>query len=238
MNKIFLKLLQCASLLCFSMFVFVSCDDDENTVPVIESVWSNMSTSPIQQVVYAYPGQTVSLRGSGFSGVNTVTVNGMDVDLTRTHIYNTDKSIILTLPADVATSTNTGATYLKVSAGGNEAVYEPFYVKNVSEQPKLSSGLGGIGFSSTILVPGSTLTITGENLDGVTEVYLPLVFDEKVKCEFDPSQTNTDKAIYVIVPDGVNFARGQAEIVMTKVYEPTEAEYEERLYSDVINFSN
>lgn len=234
-KKIILKSLQYTSLLCFFPFACTSCDKDDASMPVIESVWSNMSSAPIHQIEYAYPGQTISLRGSGFSGANMVIVNGTKIGLTASQIYNTDQSIIVRLPGDVATMWEDGETYLKVRVGENEAIYEPFYVKSTAEQPVLNAATA---FSSTILVPGSTLTISGTNLDGATEVYLPLVFDQKVKCEFDPSRMNTDTRLYVIVPEGVKFARGQAEIVMTKTCEFNGAEYVERLYSNITNFSN
>ena len=238
MNKEILKLLQYTGMLCIFLSSFSSCNKEEVSMPVIDSVWSNMSSSPIHQIEYAYPDQTINLRGSGLSGVDRLIVNGTEVDLTPSYIYCTDKSIIVRLPSDVATMWENGETYLKVVVDGNEAVYEPFYIKNTSEMPALSSGIEGSGFSSTLLVPGSVLTITGRNLGGVTEVYLPTVFDQKVKCEFDSSQTNDNENIYVIVPDGVNFARGQAEIVMTKTCGLNGMEYVERLYSDMINFSN
>ena len=69
-------------------------------------------------------------------------------------------------------------------------------------------------------------------------MYLPLAFDQKVKCELDPAQPSSDTEVYVIVPDGVNFAEGQVEVVMHKVYAPTGAEYTDKAYSEVTNFTN
>lgn len=218
---------------CFSVFSCLSCDNDDSpSSPRIDAVWSNMNTQPIEQVQCAYPRQTVSLRGEGFKGVEKVTVNGYDIDLAENQIYNTDRSIIIVLPQDVATTTATGEAYLKVENSAGEAVYQPFYVFTEDEQPVITK------FSATTLTPGSQLCITGENLGGATEVYLPLAFDQKVKCEFDPAQANSDTEVYVIVPEGVSFAQGQVEIVMTKTFAATGAEYVTKTYSDVTNFSN
>lgn len=218
---------------CFSVFSCLSCDNDDSpSSPRIDAVWSNMNTQPIEQVQCAYPRQTVSLRGEGFKGVEKVTVNGYDIDLAENQIYNTDRSIIIVLPQDVATTTATGEAYLKVENSAGEAVYQPFYVFTEDEQPVITK------FSATALTPGATLCITGENLGGATEVYLPLAFDQKVKCEFDPAQANSDTEVYVIVPEGVSFAQGQVEIVMTKTFAATGAEYVTKTYSDVTNFSN
>lgn len=233
MDKIILKSSVLAATACLFVFSCMSCGSDDGvTRPSIESVWSNMTTQPVEPVACAYPGQTISLRGSGFSGVNTLTVNGMDIDLTETQFYNTDRSIIIVLPDDVATTTDTGAAYLKVSNAAGEATYQPFYVFSADEQPEITS------VSSTTLTAGSTLCIAGANLGGATEVYLPLAFDQKVKCGFDTARTNSDTEVYVIVPDGVSFAQGKVEVVMTKTYAATGDEYVEKVYSNEYNFSN
>ena len=233
MNKIIMKSSLLVLVACFSVFSCLSCDnDDDLSAPRIDAVWSNMNTQPLEQVQCAYPRQTVSLRGEGFKGVEKVTVNGYDIDLAENQIYNTDRSIIIVLPQDVATTTATGEAYLKVENSAGEAVYQPFYVFTEDEQPVINK------FSATALTPGATLCITGENLGGATEVYLPLAFDQKVKCEFDPAQANSDTEVYVIVPEGVSFAQGQVEIVMTKTFAATGAEYVTKTYSDVTNFSN
>ena len=222
-----------AMVACFSVFSCLSCDNDDSpSSPRIESVWSNMNTQPIEQVSAAYHGQTVSLRGSGFKGVEKVTVNGYDIDLTENQIYNTDKSIIFVIPVETPGSGDTGLAEIKVENSAGEAVYAPFYTGTEAEQPKITS------IGATVLTPGSSLRLAGENLGGATEVYLPLAFEQKVKCEFDPAQANSDTEVFVIVPDGVSFAQGQVEIVMTKTFAATGAEYVAKAYSDVTNFSN
>ena len=214
------------------MFSCYSCADYGNSAPEIESVWTNMDSQPIEQVVYAYPNQTICLRGSSFTGVNRLNVNGSEIDLTDTQIYNTDGSIIIALPEDVATTTATGTAFLKVSNNVGEAVYETFYVFDNDLKPRISS------FSTTTLVAGSTLRIAGENLDGAVEVYLPLSFNQKVQYWLDREQTNSSTELFVIVPSNVNFAQGQVEIVMNKTYAATGDEYVEKVYSDVTDFSN
>lgn len=218
---------------CLCVFSCFSCGNNDGlSAPQIESIWSNMSTQPIEQVACSYPQQTICLRGSGFSGVSKLNVNGTEIDLTDTKIYNTDNSIIIALPKEVATTTSTGMAYLQVENGAGKSVYEPFYIFDLSEKPEITS------LSSTTLTPGSTLRIAGNNLGGAVEVYLPLAFDQKVLCEFDENQINSDKEIFVVVPEGVTFAQGQVTVVMHKTYVPTGDEYTEKVYSDVTNFSN
>lgn len=232
LNRIVVRVLL-LTVVCLCTFSCFSCGDNDNlSAPQIESVWNNMSTQPIEQVDCSYPQQTICLRGSGFSGVGKLIVNGTEIDLTDTKIYNTDNSIIIALPKEVTTTTSTGLAYLQVENAVGKAVYEPFYVFDSSEKPKITS------FSSTVLTPGSTLRIAGSNLGGAVEVYVPLAFGQKVLCEFDANQTSSDAEIFVIVPQGVTFAQGQVEIVMHKTYAGTGDEYTTKAYSDVTNFSN
>lgn len=216
---------------CVCAISCVSCEkDNELSVPKIESVWSNMSTQPFEQMECAYPKQTICLRGSGFSAIDKLNVNGTIIDLSETKFYNTDNSIIIALPDDVATTTSTELSFLEMANGAGKAVYEPFYIFDADKQPEITN------VSSTTLVPGKGLTIKGSNLDGAVEVYLPLVFDQKVKCEFDSSKNNSDTEIHVTVPEGVSFAQGRIEVVLHKMYAPTNDEYTDKVYSDVINF--
>lgn len=233
MNNWILKTSLSAAVVCLSVFGCLSCgNDDDLSSPSIESVWSNMSTQPIGQIACAYPGQTISLRGSGLTGVDVLCVNGTEIDLTETQIYNTDRSIVAVIPDDVATSTDTGTAFLRVENRAGEATYQPFYVLAADEQPEITS------VSATVLAAGSTLRIAGRNLGGATEVYLPLAFDQKVKCAFAADAANSDTEVFVTVPEGVSFAQGRVEIVMAKTFAATGAEYVDKVYSDNYNFSN
>lgn len=231
MNKTMLRFSTLA-VACVCVFGCLSCGDDELSAPRIDGVWNNMGGQPIEQTECSYPQQTIAICGAGFSGISKVNINGMDIDLTDSQIYNTDASIIVALPKDVPTTTDTGLAFVKVENAIGSAVLEPFYMFDSDEKPQIS------GFSETVLIPGRTLTIKGKNLGGAIEVYLPLAFEQKVLCEFDNAQTSTDTEVYVVVPEGVNFARGQVSIVMKKTYKPTSDEYTDKVYSEVTNFSN
>ena len=82
------------TVVCLCVFGCFSCRDDKFTAPRIDSVWNNMGNQPIEQVECTYPEQTICLRGAGFTGVRKLNVNGMDIDLTDTQIYN----IMITFP--------------------------------------------------------------------------------------------------------------------------------------------
>lgn len=217
-------------LICLTVLSCIACSNDDDS-PVIDNVWRNMSAEPIASVDYAYPGQTLCLRGSGLGGLQKVIVNDTEIDVKNTLIYDTSESITFQLPADVNVSTPE-CCYIKVVTAGGEATFQPFYVKDSSEKPAIT------GFSSTLLVAGSKLTINGRNLDGVTEVYLPATYGQQVMCQIDEETESTETAIYVIVPDNTTFARGQVEVAMEKTNSLTGNTYTEKVYSATTNFSN
>ena len=227
MNKYFVNAVVPALLLCGMLFSCIACSKD-NDEPVVESVWINMTAIPTQQVTYAYPGQTLCLRGSGLGDLRKLNVNGTNIEITNTLIYNTDNSVLFKLPTDI----NTTGDYIKVTTRYGQTTYSPFVVRATSLQPKITK------FSATTLLAGRVLTITGTNLNGATEVWLPMPFDQKVKCELDATQEQTDKNIYVIIPADVTFAKGQCEIVMEKTDAERGISYTEKVYSSVTNFTN
>lgn len=218
-----------ATIVCLSVLSCFSCSNDDDA-PVIESVWRNMTSEPIAQVTYAYPGQTLRLQGHGFSGLKRIVVNDSPIDVTNTLIYDTDQSVTFKLPNDVNTSTEANRYYIKVETANGDTTYQPFHVKPTSEKPAITQ------FSSIILVAGSLLTITGSNLDGATDVYLPTVFDRQTRCEFADGIPNTATEVNVVVPADVHFAKGQVEVVMQKTDPILGKTYEERVYSSVTNF--
>lgn len=223
MNKTVFNLL-----LLLAAVIFPSCSNDDEA-PVISGVWKNMVSEPIEQTNYAYPGQTLCLHGSGFSNLRKIFVNGTDVDFSSSQVYDTDSYITMKLPADVNTSTEQ-LNYIRVITAHGEDVLRPFIVKPTALKPSVAS------FSSTTLVAGRTLTITGTNLDGATEVYLPLAFDSQVKCAFDETREQTATSVSVIIPDGVSFASGKCVISMEKT--AAGITFIERVYSATTNFNN
>lgn len=226
------------SSLALTVAMLSSCE--EPALPQIDQVWINMTAFPVQEVSCAYPDQTLCLYGSGFTGLTGINVNGTDIDVSTTLVYDTDRNITFRLPEDVNLSTSPDLMYIKVYTASGEAEYSPFLIKPIETKPALTS------VSSLILIPGTVLTIGGSNLEDVAEVYLPLTYGEKALCEFakpdpdseDQSSLQTAEAIKVVVPSDVDFARGQIEVVMHKTDSVCNFSYTEKVYSDFYNFSN
>lgn len=220
MNKIANKVL-----ILFAVLAFTSCAK-EDEAPVINSVWKNMISEPIAQTEYAYPGQTLCLHGSGFTDLQKILVNGTRIDISSSLVYDTDTYVTFKLPSDISTEGDN----IKLYTLHGETVFQPFFVKPSSEKPSITK------FSATTLVAGGTLTITGTNLDGVTDVWLPLAFDDKVRCELDPTRKPTPESVSVIIPEGVKFATGKCVIAMQKT--TSGRTYTEHVYSSTTNFIN
>lgn len=212
----------CKILLLTAALVIASCSKDEEA-PVIDSVWKNMISEPVAQTSYAYPGQTLCLHGSGFTDLQKIVVNGTRIDISSSLVYDTDNYVTFKLPADVATE----GDVIKLYTLHGETTYSPFIVKPASQQPTIAS------FSSTTLTAGQTLTITGTNLDGATDVWLPLAFDDQVRCEMSGAPTAT--SITVFIPEGVSFATGKCVIAMQKT--ANGHNYTEHVYSKTTDFN-
>ena len=211
---------------CVSLSVLTSCTKEEEA-PRIDSVWMNMVSRPVEQVSCAYPGQTICLRGENLGDLKRVIVNHTDINLNTLYVYESSTAITFQLPADV----NTDGDNIRVVTKWGMTDHA-FIIRPLAEKPAVNA------FSATTLVAGRTLTITGENLDGAKEVWLPLAFDGRVQCEIDASQPADATTVSVIIPDGVTFAKGQCEIVMEKTDATRGITYTEKVYSSSTDFRN
>jgi len=218
-------------LLLLAVVTCVACSKDDDA-PQIDSVWKNMISEPIEKTEYAYPGQTICLHGSAFYDLRKVFVNGTDIDLTTSFIYDTENFITFQLPSDVKVSTSDQQASIRVITAHGESVYRPFLVKPASEKPAISN------FSTTQLTAGDILTITGQNLEGATEVWLPLPYGDQVSCELDPAVEPTATSVSVIIPADVTFAKGKCVIAMQKINPVSGEPYTEKVYSSETNFKN
>ncbi|MBR1546731.1 MAG: hypothetical protein IJ633_08080 [Prevotella sp.] len=214
-------------LVCATLLAFISCSNDDDEAPRIDSVWYNMVNRPIEQAVCAYPGQTLCLHGSGFDSMSRLIVNGTNLDLNLLYVYKSDNYITFQLPSDVKTL---GDNIRVVTSKG--MCDFSFVIRPKEEQPVIKA------FSATTLIPGRTLTITGTCLSGAKEVSLPLAYGEKIQCVFDETLENDDEAVHVIIPENVTFATGLCEIVMEKYDEERDITYTEKVYSSSTNFTN
>lgn len=211
-----------------------ACDDNESQ-PHIDSVWVNVSSEPVREVSYAYPGQLLCLHGSGFDGLQKIEVNGYDISITGSLIYDNDRYVTFTCPSDIYISEDYKRCDIKVTTAGGECIYTPFIIKPTSEKPAISR------FSTTALLAGTNLTITGRHFGTVKKVLLPGTFDTMIECELADGIEPTETSVTVVVPEDVKFATGRACILMEMVEyisDPDGRKYEECVYSSETSFTN
>lgn len=211
-------------LACLVLLACPSCTKDEEG-PRIDSVWMNMVQRPVEQVSCAYPGQTICVRGEHLGDLRRVIVNGTDINLNTLFVYESDNAVTFQLPSDVNTSGD------KIRVVTRWGMFDfPFVIRPKSAQPVITA------FSATTLVAGRTLTITGSNLEGVRQVWLPTAFGGRVQCELDASQQSSGTSVYVIIPADVSFATGYCELVMEKTDTERGITYTDKAYSAETNF--
>ena len=225
MNNQFIKGLYNMLLACVALLVLASCNKDDDEAPRIDSVWFNMVNRPVEQAVCAYPGQTVCLRGEHLGDLKRVIVNGTDINLNTLYVYESSSAITFQLPTDVSTEGDN----IRVVTKWGMADFN-FIVRPADEKPAIST------FSATTLIGGRTLTITGTNLEGAKEVWLPLTFGGRTSCELIAGEEEDGTTVSVIIPDGETFGRGQCEIVMEKTDDVRGITYTEKVYSAETDF--
>ncbi len=213
-------------MLCIAALTQLSCTNDEEE-PVVNSVWINMVSRPVEQVACAYPGQTICLRGQYLGDLRRVIVNGTDINLNTLFVYESSSAVTFQLPSDV----NTMGDKIRVVTKWGMTDFH-FVIRPASEEPQITS------FSTTTLIGGRTLTIRGANLQGVTQVWLPLTFDGRILCPLVGEQDADGTNVKVTIPEDVSFAKGQCEIVMEKTDDERGITYTEKAYSTTTNFSN
>lgn len=212
--------------LCAAAAALCGCSADYEA-PVIDSVWLNMVTRPVEEVSCAYPGQTLCVRGEHLGDLKRVIVNGTDINLNTLFVYESPTAVTFTLPAGVGTR----GDYIRIVTSWGMAEH-PFVVRPAAEMPEIAA------FSATTLIPGRTLTITGTNLQGAVRVLLPLAFDGSVECEPAGEQAEGGTSVDVVIPDGVTFATGRCCIEMTKHDDGRGIDYTEKVFSDKTDFRN
>ena len=210
--------------------LLTSCDDEVGN-PQITGVWSNSASQENHMIECAYPSDIIRIEGRNFDGVKKLFVNGTEIPEQFSGLYNTPTAITFKVPSDVnLTTLHDPVGYIRVITATGEDVRRSFLIKSSSLRPKVSK------FSTTILVAGQKLVITGSNLDGATHVWLPCAFNNKVEALIDEESENTAKSLTVIIPEG-DFAQGWCEIEFAKYDEEKDFSYTERIYSSVTNFT-
>lgn len=211
-----------------ALFPIMSGCTEDYSEPRIDSVWLNMVSQPVEEVICAYPKQTICLHGSGFGTLRRLIVNKEDINLNTLFIYETDNFITFTLPSDISTVGDN----IRVVTDYGMCDYN-FVIRPLDEQPTIPD------FNPS-LVAGAISTIYGTNLSGAYLVTLPLTYGNNVTvgCTYNASdeEGGSPESVSFTVPSGVDFATGQYIITMNKVDDKRGITYTEKVYSPTITY--
>ncbi|AKD02775.1 hypothetical protein PKOR_06120 [Pontibacter korlensis] len=142
------------------------------------------------------PGDEITLNGTGFTGVNAVTFLGTadagDDKAATVFSVVSDTEIKVTVPVGAATGqlsvTNNVATATTANLATSEFTVDP--------TPHI------ISFDPTVSYQGGTITINGQNLEGVTSVTFFDAVVVDVSGTAVTTNANATQSFDVVVPDG------------------------------------
>jgi hypothetical protein len=169
-NSIFSKILGYSFLTIIAAIVLGSCikDDDgipkvnSNGTPVITKVYLLDTLARIRDssIVGADPYKLLVISGENLGGVKTVSFNGFSTSFNPT--YNTDKSLIIRLPAEAPTGAKASNKLMVVTANG-EATFDFRIIAKaaVYSADKITFG-----------ADRGDVTLTGKNFEDVSSVML------------------------------------------------------------------
>lgn len=167
-NFIFTRIIGYSFLIIIAAIVLVSCikDDDgipkvnSNGTPVITKVYLLDTLAKVRDssIVGADPYKLLVIAGENLGGVKTVSFNGFNTSFNPT--YNTDKSLIIRLPAEAPTGAKASNKLMVVTANG-EATFD---FRIIAKAAVYSSD------KITFGADRGDITLTGKNFEDVSSV--------------------------------------------------------------------
>jgi len=163
-------------------------DSSGGGTPVIKDVRMVDSTKRDSFFTQALPGTLIVIQGSGFSGLQHVYFN--DFDASFNAALNSDNNIIISIPSDAPTAPplDKVSNQIKVVTDHGQAIFD-FVL--ILPPPAITSA------SNENAASGSTITLTGTNFYGITQVTFP---GGKAGMNV---KVNSPTEIQVTVPDGI-----------------------------------
>ena len=149
-----------STLLLFSLFSVFSCSDDDDDVRIY-SVWSNMLGEEAKQITSVYTGTWIRVDGSGFSGLQAIYCNGLQVTEYNS-TYMSDSHLTFKVPSSVPMAheieDESVKNTLRVVTSHGEGVYR-FIFKDVNKMPGITD------VSYTLPHPGDHITLIGKYIN-------------------------------------------------------------------------
>ena len=147
----------------FPLLVIFSCSDDDNDVHIY-NVWSNMLGEDVKQITSVYTGTWIRLDGSGFSGLQAIYCNGLQVTEYNSS-YMSDSHLTFRVPSGVPMAheieDEAVRNTIRIVTSHGEGVYRNFIFKDVNKMPSVTD------VSYTLPKPGDFITIMGKYFCGL-----------------------------------------------------------------------
>lgn len=210
-----LKNLCLSALLLFPLLGVFSCSDDDDDVRIY-SVWTNMLNEESKQISSVYTGTWIRLDGSGFSGLEAIYCNGLQVTEYNS-TYMSDSHLTFRVPSGVPMSHEIAdesvRNTIRVLTSHGEGIYRNFIFKDVNKMPSITD------VSYTLPKSGDFITIMGKFLNSASAVYFPGNDGNEVAVPFieggeDMTVTVDGTRIRVKVPQGVGERSGSIRVEM------------------------
>lgn len=200
----------------FTLFVFSSCDDEEeglNTPVTVTKVYLEdvNSSVPDREVIFARLGQTLRLEGSGFTGIRKVFINGYETYFNP--VLVSDNSMLVTISRDTPTieASDDVRNTIRLEKTAANFIVHPFEIKAAA--PSITR------ISHTMPQAGELITIWGTGLQEVSRVTFP---GNNVVTENIKSDDEDGLWCEVLVPQGMGNEGGSlfVESVNGGAYSP------------------
>lgn len=204
----------------FPLLVIFSCSDDDNDVHIY-NVWSNMLGEDVKQITSVYTGTWIRLDGSGFSGLQAIYCNGMQVTEYNSS-YMSDSHLTFRVPSGVPMAheieDEAVRNTIRIVTSHGEGVYRNFIFKDVNKMPSVTD------VSYTLPKPGDFITIMGKFLNSTSAVYFPGNDGNEIQVAYvaggeDLTISGDGTQVSVKVPEGVGERSGSLRIEMAEIGE-------------------
>ena len=204
----------------FPLLVIFSCSDDDNDVHIY-NVWSNMLGEDVKQITSVYTGTWIRLDGSGFSGLQAIYCNGLQVTEYNSS-YMSDSHLTFRVPSGVPMAheieDEAVRNTIRIVTSHGEGVYRNFIFKDVNKMPSVTD------VSYTLPKPGDFITIMGKFLNSTSAVYFPGNDGNEIQVAYvagneDLTISGDGTQVSVKVPEGVGERSGSLRIEMAEIGE-------------------
>lgn len=160
----YIKTLLYGSVILITSLSLYSCKDEDAGAPMVKQVRLLNPATKDSTFTQTYPGTLIAIQGENLGGATKVLFN--DYEASFNPVYNTNETIIITIPADApteATQPSVPSTLKIVTTHGETS----FSFTLVPPPPVISSIYNENG------LPGSVMTILGSNFYLVEKVTFP-----------------------------------------------------------------